>query len=756
MISVVKNSDYTALVEPRLGNTIGRWISFASACRPLGLVALSPDTRVNGDWGCGYNLADNHIVGFSHIHDWQSGGILVMPFTGDVTAGWQSPFSRDTEICKPGYHRVHLDRYAITAELTATARCGIHRYTFPSESGMGVPPMSRQRSRLLASEGLKTSSQDAALLIDLHSQCGPCEMQSASLVQIDARTLEGSVVNGPTIRKPKPHPVYFVLTLDTDATLEPFDPARVQARLSLGRPAAPVTIRVGISYTSLKAARANLQSETASKSFDQLHAEARADWNDHLSRIAVEGGDPVRRARFYTDLYFSLLGRRTVSDAAGTYFDHTGQLPAIRQIPLAADGRPTHRHFSSDAFWGVQWSLAPLWALAYPELMDEFCHSLTDMYRNGGYIPRGPAGGADTFVMTSAQSTPFFACAINNGLHRPADPAVTYAALRKNHFPGGLMSKAGYEHTTCKGGGIEDYIALGYIPEDLPPVGMHTHGAAQTIEHAYNDWALAQLAASLGHTSDAELFTARSRNYRNLFDPSLGFCRPRERDGSWTEPFEPSQKKGWTEANAWTFTYHSAHDVPGLISAFGSREAFLARLEEAFERSEQQRFFAPRDHHNVIPLDFGNEPALATAHLFQLAGRPDRTQFWLRRVIDTIKAGNTPEDTWGGDEDQGIMGAWNVLVSIGLFSATGACENPARYQLTAPLFDRVIITLPAGRSLVITTTGLDPAATNYTESATFNGRPLTDLELTHADLTSGGELHLTISTFPGGLTASAL
>ena len=724
--------DYAALVEPRLGNTIGRWISFASACRPLGLVALSPDTRVNGDWGCGYNLADTHIVGFSHIHDWQSGGILVMPVTGGVRAivgpeGFKSPFSRKTEICKPGYHRVHLDRYGITAELTATVRAGAHRYTFPA-------------------------SQDAALLIDLASQCGPCEMPSASLVQLDARTLEGRVVNAPTIRKPKPHTVYFVLTLDTDATLEPFDPARVQARLSLGRPVAPVTIKVGVSYTSIAAARANLAAEMGEKSFDALRAEAHADWNAHLARIAVEGGDPTRRARFYTDLYFSLLGRRTVSDVAGTYFDHTGPSPRVRQIPLTPEGLPRYRHFSSDAFWGAQWSLVPLWALVYPELVDEFCHSFMDMYRNGGLIPRGPAGGNDTFVMTSAQSTPLFACALNNGLHRPEDAEEVYQALRKNHFPGGLMSKAGYEHATCKGGGIEDYIALGYIPEDLPPAGYHVNGAAQTIEHAYNDWALAQIAATQGRVADAELFTQRSHNHRNLYDPSVGFCRPRERDGSWTLPFAPSQKKGWTEANAWTFTYHSSHDVPGLIACFGSRDAFVARLEEAFVLSEQQKFFAPRDHHNLIPLDFGNEPALATAHLFQLAGRPDRTQFWLRRVIDTIKAGNSPEDTWGGDEDQGIMGAWNVLVSIGLFSATGACESPARYQLTAPLFDRVTIMLPAGRTLVITTSGLTPAVTHYTESITFNGTPLTTLELTHADLFAGGELHVILSPVPAGLS----
>src|SRR5690606_4332551 len=137
----------------------------------------------------------------------------------------------------------------------------------------------------------------------------------------------------------------------------------------------------------------NLAAEADGKNFDQLHAEARADWNAHLSRIVVEGGDPIRRARFYTDLYFSLLARRTVSDVAGTYFDHTGPSPRIRQIPLNADARPRHRHFRSDAFWGAQWSLVPLWALVYPELVDEFCHAFMDMYRNGGLIPRGPAGG---------------------------------------------------------------------------------------------------------------------------------------------------------------------------------------------------------------------------------------------------------------------------------------------------------------------------------------------------------------------------
>lgn len=665
-------TDYAALVEPRLGNRIGRWISFAAACRPFGLVALSPDTR-DGEWGGGYNLADDGTIGFSHLHDWQSGGVRIMPVVGEVDyaagpSAFKSPFSHVTEICKPGDHRLTLERFGVGVELTATARVGLHRYTFPT-------------------------GEAASIILDLVTPCGPCEMKGAELREIGPHTFAGRVTNAPTLRKPKSHDVHFALEFDHPVELGPFDPTQLRARFQLGSVETPVTLKVGISYTSIEAARENLRQEVGDRSFDEIREAARTEWNQWLGRIEVEGGDPIRRARFYTDLYFSSLGRRTASDFTGTYADYTGDVPVIRQIPLGSDGQPRYRHFNSDAFWGAQWSLVPLWSLVYPEILEEFCHCFMDIYRNGGLIPRGPAAGNYTFVMTSAQTTPMFACAMNNGIYRPDDLEEVYVALRKNHFPGGLMGKCGYEHTSARGGGIEDYLERGYIPEDLPKAGYHANGAAQTIEHAYNDWALAQVARSMGKMADAELLETRSKNYRNLFDAETGFCRPRDREGKWIEPFDPSGARGWTEANAWTFTFHAPHDVAGLIDCFGSEEKFFARLEEAFERSAEMQFFAPRDHHYLIPLDFGNEPALAIAHLFHLAGRPERTNYWLHRILNELKGGNSPDDSWGGDEDQGIMGAWNVLVSIGLFSATGACESPARFQITAPVFEQIRIHL---------------------------------------------------------------
>ncbi|MDQ3815577.1 MAG: glycoside hydrolase family 92 protein, partial [Armatimonadota bacterium] len=437
---------------------------------------------------------------------------------------------------------------------------------------------------------------------------------------------------------------------------------------------------------------------------------------------------------------------------AGTYIDNTGPTPTVQRIPCDGAGQPRYRHFNSDAFWGAQWSITPLWSLAYPEVVEQFCSCFLDIYRNGGLIPRGPSGGNYTFVMTSAQTTPLYVSAIHQGIARFADLEEVYQALRKNHFPAGLMSKCGYEHDTCRGGGIEDYMALGYIPEDLPPVGFHNNGAAQTLEHAYNDWCLSQLARTLGKEEDARLFAARSHYYRNLFDVEIGFMRPRNRDGSWLEPYDPYDKRGWTEANGWTYTFYVPHDVPDLIRCFGSAEHFFARLEECLSLAEQGRFVAPHDRHYENTLDFGNEPALAVAHLFHVAGRPARTQYWLRRIFDTLKSGNSPRDGYGGDEDQGMMGAWNALVAMGLFSVDGACGVTPLYQVTTPIFDRITIHRDArygpGGSFTIEAIGNRPGVPGYLHSAELDGTPLERLELTFAQIASGERLVLRVGPEP--------
>ena len=733
-------TDYAALVEPRVGTTQTRWIHFSSACHPFGMVSLSPDTRIDGDWGCGYFLDDEQIVGFSHAHDWQIGAVLVMPVAGDVepiggAPAFASPFSHDDETVKPGDHRVLLQRYGIGAELTASLRVGVHRYRFPA-------------------------GEKAAIVVDLASTVGPSDMGDAVLHQLDARRLQGHVVNLETIRRPKPLTVYFAIELDADAQLESFqndekrgqtariEGENVRARLNLGDVAAAVTMKVALSYTSCEAAWDNLRRETQGKDFETIRRETRDEWNRWLSRIEVAGGSAEQRARFYTDVFFALAGRRTFSDGCGTYLDNTGEQPQIRQIPLDENGVPLYRHFNSDSLWGAQWSILPFWSLAYPEIIAQFCHCFFDYYRNGGLIPRGPAGGNFTFVMTSAQSTPLFVAAIQSGLVRFEDVEAVYAALRKNHFPGGLMSKCGYEHNSCIGGGLEDYMTRGYIPEDLPYVGMHINGAAQTQEHAFNDWCLGQLAQTLGKTEDAALFAERAKNYRNLFDAEIGFARPRNRDGSWISPYDPMDGRGWTEANGWNYSFYAAHDVAGLVECFGGHDAFFARLEECFERCEQGGFNAPHGQHHLNTLDFGNEPPMAVPYLFHAAGRPDRTQFWIHRIFQTLKSGNTPRDGFGGDEDQGMMGAWNALAALGLFSIDGACGTTPTYQINAPIFERITFHRGDGTTFSIEVDGVAAGELRYLQSAELDGEPLPEFKLSAAQFVSCNRLKLQLGPNP--------
>ena len=672
--------DYAALVEPRLGTLQTRWIAFSSASRPFGMVNVSPDTRVDGDWGCGYRYDDANIAGISHLHEWQVGALLFMPTNGLIdpssgTSAFASGFSHEDEIVKPGYHKFTLQCYNITCELTATSRVALHRYQYPT-------------------------GDNKHLIIDLASTLGPSAMGEARLKQIDEKRWEGYVDNLPTVRRPRPWRVYFAIVSDTPATMTSYvkdipneqvteiNGNGVRAVLKFDDKHTKVELKVAISYTSIAAAWDNLKIEADGKDFDAVRADASDEWNRMLNRIQIQSTDDTRKGRFYTDLYFAILGRRTVSDCLGTYIDNTSDKAIVRQIPLDNKGKPKYRHFNSDSFWGAQWSIIPLWSLVYPEILQEFCNCFMDMYHNGGLIPRGPAGGNYTFVMTSAQTTPLFVHGILSGSCKFDDVETVYQALRKNHMPGGLMSKCGYEHKTAIGGGLQDYMTLGYIPEDLPKAGFHNNGASQTLEHAYNDWCLAQLAKHLGKDDDVALFEKRAQNYRHLFDAKIGHMRPRNRDGSWIEPYSPFDKKGWTEANGWNYTFYVPHDVPGLIDCFGSRDKFFAKLEETFVEAEKAGFIAPHGKHELSALDYGNEPALAVAHLFHVAGKPDRTNYWLRKIYQKAKCGNAPTNGYCGDEDQGIMGAWNVLVALGLFTIDGGCSGTPRLILTAPLVEK--------------------------------------------------------------------
>lgn len=741
-------ADYVA---PLIDTHKSRWIFFSSACRPFGMVNLSPDTKVGGDWMNGYIHGETNIQAFSHIHGWQLYGVPVMPAVGGVEsrkglAAAASPFSHDDEIVRAGYHKVRLQRYGITAELTSTTRVGFHRYTFP------------------AAEDAHIAFSTSAMLMD--------KIDSSAIRQINATEIAGHSVMSPTFRRPKPFTVYFVARFNKPVGFGAWENGTLLTNSVAGiagtnvggfvrfktKADEQVLMKVALSYTSEDNARENLEAELPGWNFDRVVRDSREEWNDWLGRIEIKGGSEAERVKFYTDLWHALLGRRIVSDVDGSYADNTGDKTVLRRVKLDARGRPVFPHYNFDALWGSHWSLNILWAFAYPEVMDGFCATMVDMYSNGGLIPRGPSGGNYTFVMNGDTAAPFFAAAYHKGI-RGYDAEKAYEGLRKNALPGGIRDHAGYEHTNASGGGIRYYVERGYIPEGIGGAGYHRNGAAMTLEYAYQDWCLAQFAAALGKADDAAWLTARSFNYTNLWDASTGWMRPRNQDGSWLADFAPVGKKGsfnmkgFTEANSAIYTHFVPHDMAGLIARCGGAEAYVTRLNRQFEQAVGDNFVVAHGEHGSPWVDYDNQPGTAMAHLFNFAGRPDLSQKWVREVKKRAFGDITPMGGYNGDEDQGQMGALGVLMAIGLFDVTGGASSNASYQITSPLFDRVTIHLNRsyfpGKKFTIVTRNNSPENI-YIRSARLDGKPLNRYWFPHASLVRGGRLELELGPEAGG------
>lgn len=742
-------------VYPLLDAAHSRWFYFSSAALPFGMVNLFPDNNVVGEWDSGYRYKEDSIRSFTHIHEWQLSGVAVMPVVFDshalegVIKNKTSKFSHKNEVVKVGYHAVHLDRYNIKAELTASDRAGFHRYTYPSSGQAGV-------------------------LFELGGFLGPSEMVMGGFKKVNEHTIQGFMVNGSTIRRPKETPVYFHATFNkpiksirlyvagkpVEAT-ETWQGKNGKLVVVFETPSDPLLMKVGVSFTSEDGASRNLSTEIPHWDFDKTYQQAQDRWNEMLGRIVIEGGTPQQQRRFYTDLWRAIQGRRVISDADGKYTDLTGKAMIVRQLPLNKKGKPKFNMYNSDAFWGAQWTLNTLWQLVYPEIAEEFSNSFLEYYKNGGLIPRGPSGGNDTFVMTGASSTPFFVSAWQKGI-RGFDIQMAYEGLKKNHMPGGLMGKAGYEHKTSKAGGVEHYINKGYVPYPLTTwrqYGHHEDGAGMTIEYAYQDWTLAQLAKSLGKEDDYQYFLKRSSNYKNLYNPATGFLQPKDSLGKWKEPFDPLQyDNGYVEGNAAQFTWFVPHDLPGLFTLMGGRETSIKRLNEQFEWSAWHRFCNehPEENPKFVDdrrtwLNYSNQPNMQAAYIFNYAGAPWLTQYWSREVTNQVFSGLSPYYGYNGEEDQGLIGALSTLMKIGLFQMSGGCEENPYYEIGSPLFDAVTITLnPAyyrGKSFRLETKN-NSSANRYVQSATLNGKNFTSFRIRHTDIVMGGSLVLHMSDAP--------
>lgn len=744
-----------ALVYPFLDTANSRWFYFSSAARPFGMVSLFPDTAIDGEWGSGYRYNETTVKGFNHIHEWQLAGLSLMPLSdqrplAEQKADYASTFSHDPEQrqeqVRPGFHQLQLSRYGIKVDLTATSRVGFSRYQYQK-------------------------NKPQQLLLQLGGVQGPSKLGHAEVWQIDAKNIGGFITNQGTERRVKPVKVFFHLAFSTP--VQQFDAWRgdmlfsnvsgisgdnAGVRLSFQSKDQTVLVKAGFSYVSADNAKLNLQTELPGWDFADISKQAYTEWNQLLSRIQIKGGSEQQQRRFYTDLWHALQGRRLVSDVNGQYADLSGLVPKVRQLPLNSQGQPKFAMHNSDSFWGAQWTIATLWPLAYPEKATALGESLIQYGRDFGLIPRGPSGGQDTLVMPGVPMTPFLVSLAQKGLlQTPASELLPM--LQKNHSAAGLMAKAGYEHYSATGGGFNYYLKNGYVPYPLPETesnyGSHRRGAGQTLEYAYQDFALAQLAKKTGNQAVATEFLQRSQNWRNLYDGKTGYIRPKELSGNWRTPFDPLEyEAGFIESNAAQATWFVPHDIDGLAKLMGGNTALINRLEQAFEQAAKQDFTAGTAHaqeghpeYRRTPINYGNQPSIQTAFIFAAAGDAAKTQYWSRRVSDTVYSHLNPERGYNGDEDQGLMGSLAVLLKLGLFQLSGGLEADPVYQLGSPLFDEACLQLANKRSFCIKTVNNGPKRP-YINQIKLNGKALQRTYLLHSEIMAGGELELQMAAKP--------
>lgn len=748
--------------NPLIDTDNPRFDYFVSATLPFGMVALSPDTKHGNLWNSGYVYGDEYILNFSHIHNAQTAGIPVMPVKGPCRGNLgleanKSRYSHEKEVVKPGYHKVYLEDPGITAELTATSRVGMHRYTF-------------------------SETPEANILFDLGASLGPTKMLYAYARKTGENEIEGYSEMAPTFRRKKPFIVHFVAQFS-----KPFDDFAGWEKRDSGQTAVlvkpeenivngegsgvnvsyknlkegeQILVKIALSYVSAQGARLNLETELPGWDFDQVADDAKVAWSNYLERIEVEGGTTEQKVKLYTDLMHTAC-KRISSDVDGSYSDWTGPEPVIRRVPLDKNGKPGRPFLDTDGLWGSQWNLNILWSLIYPEYGNWMAETFLDYYRNAGMMSRSSWGGNYSYVMVGDQAVPLLSALLSTG-RAGFDPLLAYTAARKNAFPGGIRDRAGYEAgPNPSGGGIDWYIKLGYVPVEIAERGdgYHRGGTSMTLEYAYQDWCIYSMAELLGKKDDADLFLKRSENWRNVFDPTIGWARARHESGKWMEPFYPISKGtkfntlGFIEGNSATYSFYVPQNVEGLIAEMGGNEAFINKLDSNFLKAAPHRFITPHGEHATGWVDYENQPSCEMAHLFNFAGAPWKTQYWVNQVKERTFGGTDPYNGYNGDEDQGQLGALGVLMAIGLFDVQGCVGTAPELEITSPLFDRTVLKFPSlndpdktSRFEIITRK--KNAGDIYIQDVRLNGNVWNSFKFPVSEFFKGGKLEINLGSEP--------
>ncbi|MDL2255162.1 GH92 family glycosyl hydrolase [Parabacteroides sp. OttesenSCG-928-G06] len=745
-------------VEPRIGTAHCRWFHFAPGAMPFGMAKPGPST--NGHIGnksgweaTGYDYREMSIEGFPCFHEFQVGGVVLMPTVGTLKTipgpvddtsgkGYRSRFDRESEVATAGYYSVLLKDYRIRAEVTATSRVAFQRFTFPE-------------------------SNESHILFDIGNRQGESgAVKDAEVALTPDGRIEGWVTTCPEyVRKYQPGAtvtMYFSAELDkTPAAYGIFHGGKVEKDMRQAKGEGvglfltfqttneeTITVKIGLSYTSVINARLNMQEEARDLTFDQVHQLSSQTWEEYLGRIRVE--TPVRedKVKFYTGLYHALLGRGLASDVNGAYPKHDG---TIGQIPLH-EGKPQHHLYNTDAAWGIQWNLAQVWALAYPEYYSDYINSHLLVYRDAGWLADGIAcsryvSGVGTNLL-SAIIAGGYQCGI-----RDFDVALGYEASLKNELDGNDRPLGAGKVDT------HHFVEKGYVPHQDKGEGpdeAFMFSASHTLEYSYSAWAVAQWAKQLGKTEDYERLMHLSKGWERIYDPSTNFVRPKKADGSFVDNFKPMQVwRGFQEGNAWQYTFYVPHDPKGLVAKVGA-DVFNHRLDSIFTVSRDLIFSGGTEVGAFAGLqtlyNHGNQPCLHISWLFNEAGRPSLTQKWVRAILDEFYGTDGIHGYgYGQDEDQGQLGAWYVISSLGLFDMKGLTDVNPSFALGSPLFDKITIRLHPdyypGKTFVIEAKN-NNKENLYVQRYRFNGNVWHERHIPFRSVVGGGHLELEMGNQP--------
>ena len=696
--------------------------NFPGATVPFGMVRLSPDTASplgpRATNSSGYYYGDSRLLGFSHTRlagtgATDGGNFLVIPCTAETAAasrqGLNAAYSHQQETAFPGYYGVELPRLGLTAELTATSRVGLHRYTFAGK-------------------------QSPQLLIQVTSVLGKGSSRLGEVrILPEAAEVEGSVQTFGTFSKRYGGlKVYFVArcnrriqdlgtwsgaTEHRGEVVAQGDDIGVNLGFSRDETPQVIELKLAISYVSIANARANLDQEAGELNFDQGLAVAVAAWEEQLARIEVSGGTLRERRIFRTALYHSLQMPTRFQDVNREY------LGFDRQVHRAEG----FDYYTDMSLWDTFRTVHPLFNLIARSEQRDQIRSLLKMGEQGGYLPRWPAGGGYTNSMFGTPADIMITEAYLKGI-RGFDVEAAYRLMRKT------ATEPVPEGSPFSGrAGIEHYLKYAYGPADLMKKSV-----ASTIEYSYADQAIARLAEGLGHAEDAKRFQRQGSSYRNLFNPETQFFQPRDSQGQFSDLFQPEMltyvdftgkyTHAYVEGSAWQWRWGVPGDAEALVSLFRSREYFVEQLEQFFEGSPAGVGVNPNAYYW-----HGNQPDIYAAYLFNTAGRPDLTQKWVRCILET-KYGDQ-ENGLDGNDDGGTLSAWYVLSSLGLFPTAGT----DRYEIGSPVWSRGVIWLDRQQSLTILA---DNASTEnrYVQRVWLNEVELNRYWLSHAEIANGGRL----------------